>query len=302
MSTTVPANENQADLGRILVPLDGSGRSDRALDLAGRLPARELVLFHVGKDDGDRSRLESLAQPLRTGQRTVEVEIRTGDATDEILKAAVACDLVVMATQGRNAAGRLLFGSTADRVSQQSATPTLLIRTTDDATIPVPARIVVLLDGSKRAEGALPIAATLARAMSLPLWLMRAVDIDDVRATIHEQRERERGAPAPEDAEHTYEEARQLTEQRATSYLADTAEPLAGQGLRVEASILRGTPVFELLQAIQPNDLVVMSSHGRRGFRRWMLGSVAEKLVRESAAPVLLVPTRDASGSAEPRS
>lgn len=299
MSTTLPADGNQADLGRILVPLDGSRRSDRALDLAARLPARELILFHVGNDDGERSRLESLAQPLRTGQRAVQVEIRPGDATDEILETAAECDLVVMATQGRNAAGRLLFGSTADQVSQRSVTPTLLVRTTDeDAAIPVPARIVVPLDGSERAEGALPIAATLARAMSLPLWLTRAVDLDAVRATIHELRERERDAPAPEDEEHTYEEARQLTEQQATSYLADTAEPLAGQGVQVEASILRGTPVFELLQAIQPDDLVVMTSHGRQGFQRMMLGSVAEKLVRESTAPVLLVPAREPVGEA----
>ena len=297
MSTTVPANGNQVDLGRILVPLDGSGRSERALDLAARLPAREVILFHVGKDDDDRSRLESLAQALRTGQRSVEVEIRSGDASGEILKAAANYDLVVMATQGRGAAGRLLFGSTADRVSQQSGTPTLLVRTTKDAAIPVPARVVVPLDGSGRAEGALPIATTLARAMSLPLWLMRAVDLNDVRGTIHEQRERDRGAPAPGDAEHTYEEARQLTEQRATSYLADTAEPLAGQGFQVETSILRGTPVFELLRVIQPEDLVVMTSHGHQGFQRVMLGSVAEKLVRESTAPVLLVPTREPAGS-----
>ncbi len=293
MSTTVPADGKGAGLGRVLVPLDGSRRSDKALDLAARLPARELILFHVGGDDSERSRLESLAAPLRTGERVVEVEIRSGDATDEILAAAADCDLVVMATQGRNAAGRLLFGSTADRVSQRSATPTLLVRTKgEDAAIPVPVRIVVPLDGSDLAEGALPIAATLARVIPLPLHLVRAVDLDGIRATIQEQRKREADAPPLKDEEHTYEEARQLTEQRASSYLADTAEPLAEQGQDVHTGLLQGTPVFALLAAIQPNDLVVMTSHGRRGFRRVMLGSVAEKLVRESTAPVLLVPMR----------
>jgi len=135
--------------------------------------------------------------------------------------------------------------------------------------------------------------------MSLPLHLVRVVDLDHVRATIQEQREAN-DAPATSE-EHTYEEARQLTEQRASAYLTETAASIADDGLHIETSILHGTPVFELLRAIQPNDLVVMSSHGRRGFRRWMLGSVAEKLVRESAAPVLLVPTREPAATAEPR-
>lgn len=310
MSTTVPVDERQESPQCILVPLDGSRLSAKALELAARLPARELILLHVERDNqtifpgfslgnnddetGDiQSRLESWAAPLRTGGRAVEVDIRSGDAIDEILAAAADCDLVVMATQGRHAAGRLLFGSTADRVSRHSPIPALLVRAIDDdAAIPVPARIVVPLDGSKLAEAALPIAASLARAMSLPVRLVRAVDLDDVRDTIQAERERERGAPAPEDEEHTYAEARQRTEKRAAAYLGETARSLQDQGLDVHMDVLQGTPVFALLEAIEPDDLVAMTSHGRRGFRRWMLGSVAEKLVRESKGPVLLVPTR----------
>jgi nucleotide-binding universal stress UspA family protein len=53
-----------------------------------------------------------------------------------------------------------------------------------------------------------------------------------------------------------------------------------------------GQQATELLDVIAPTDLVVMTSHGRGGVRRWLLGSVADKLVREAAGPVLLVRAR----------
>lgn len=310
MTLDLPADAPGQVLDRILVPLDGSAQSTRALDLAGWLPARELVLLRVlpealivfpgfASPDHERetgeveAELEPLAAPQRNAGRTVEIAVRYGEAADEILAATEGYDLVVMATRGRSAAGRMLFGSTADRVSRNSAVPTLLVRTGGEASVPVPVRIVVPLDGSELAERALPIAVGLARAMSLPLHLARAVDLDSVRATIHEQRTAEAGSSASPGAEHTYEEAAAITEDRASAYLADTAARLEGDVAEVTTALLHGTPVFALLETMQPDDLVVMTSHGRHGFQRWMLGSVAEKLVRESRAPVLLVPTRD---------
>lgn len=314
MSINAPVDQRQGELRSIVVPLDGSRLSSRALELAARLPVRELTLLHVAPEgltifpgfppvdheaesQDMRAELESLAAPLRTGQRTVEIDIRFGDVADEILDAATDCDLVVMATHGRGAAGRLLFGSTADRISRHSTTPTLLVRVADEAAaVPAPVRIVVPLDGSERGERALPVAVKLARTMSLPLRLIRAAGLDDVRAAIQEERKAGSG-----NVDRTYEEARQHAEHQASTYLSAIAESLTGPGLEVKASLLRGTPVFALLEAIQPDDLVVMTSHGHRGFQRWMLGSVAEKLIRESTAPVLLVPAREPVTPAERR-
>lgn len=315
MTTDRPADAGGEGLGRLLVPLDGSPESARALDLVDRLPAREVILLRVLPDEllvlpgliaSDHERearevqaeLEPLAAPLRGPGRNVEIAVRFGHAAEEILAAAGACDLVVMATHGRGAAGRILFGSTADRISRYSPAPTLLVRADREATLPPPVRILVPLDGSGLAERALPVAVTLARGMSLPLHLARAVGLDAVRATIREQRMAEAEKPASQRAEHTYEEAVAITEERVTAYLAETAARLEGDVAEVKTGLLHGTPVFALLEATQPDDLVVMTSHGRQGFGRWVLGSVAEKLVRESRAPVLLVPTREpADGS-----
>ena len=65
------------------------------------------------------------------------------------------------------------------------------------------------------------------------------------------------------------------------------------QGVDVGWDVLDGSPYSEIANAIQPEDLVVITSHGRGGIMRWLLGSVAEKLVREAPAPILLVPAAD---------
>jgi nucleotide-binding universal stress UspA family protein len=304
MSATQQSATPATDDLRILVPLDGSPIAARALDIAARFPAREIVLLrvqpggHEAEAQGIRNELEALAAPLRTGQRSVTGDVRFGDAAGEIVDAASDFDLVVMTTRGRSAAARMLFGSVADRVSRYSPTPTLLIRTSKDTgEIPRRKRIVVPLDGSELAERALPIAVRLARGAALPLHLVRAVDLDAVRATIRASR-KDDAAPDPaaeDESSQTYEAARLQTEELALTYLRETAAAIGGDGLDVDVEVLRGTPSFVLVWNVQEDDLVVITSHGRGGFRRWLLGSVSEKLVREASAPVLLVPTRDSA-------
>jgi len=293
--------------GRILVPLDGSLRARRALAYATLLPAREVVLFHVAPDElrvlpggvpadlpAERAEiedeLEELAAPLRNDRRDVSVEVAFGDAAEAIIAAAAEASLIVMTTEGRGAAGRLLFGSVADRVSRHSATPVLMIRSGDgeDAPVPAPARIVVPLDGSERAERALPIATSLASSLGLPLHLLRAVGYDEIRAQVREQRAV--GGTSPD---ATWDDARDAAVESANAYLARVAE-----GVVAQTGVLDGDPAFALIWNTGADDLVVMTSHGRHGLRRWLLGSVAEKLVREGNGPVLLVPTREEDGAA----
>lgn len=59
--------------------------------------------------------------------------------------------------------------------------------------------------------------------------------------------------------------------------------------VRVERLLLKGKPAEELVIAAEAHgaDLIVMGTHGRRGFRRWIMGSVAEEVVRKSTCPVL---------------
>jgi nucleotide-binding universal stress UspA family protein len=65
---------------------------------------------------------------------------------------------------------------------------------------------------------------------------------------------------------------------------------LRAEGVDASGAIVNGSPFFAISETTQPGDLLILTSHGRGGVRRWLLGSVAEKLVREANAPVMLVP------------
>jgi nucleotide-binding universal stress UspA family protein len=134
-------------------------------------------------------------------------------------------------------------------------------------------KIVVPLDGSELAEKALPYARYLAAAEGGALFLIRAVEV---------------WAATVQDAlENGLEKKPQ-----AEAELAAAAARIAGKGVAVEHAVYVGEPAgaIELAASTHKADLIVMSSHGRSGFARWAYGSVAERVLRGSALPVLVVP------------
>jgi nucleotide-binding universal stress UspA family protein len=76
-----------------------------------------------------------------------------------------------------------------------------------------------------------------------------------------------------------------------SKYLANLAAKLKDEGLIVETVLLNGQAAPAILDYTSQNgvDLIAMSTHGRSGFSRWMMGSVADKVSRHSPVPVLLV-------------
>lgn len=191
---------------RILVPLDGSFFAEQALPYAlAAAPNAEFVLLAVTPvPEAERNELGQVVASVdevaprleaaaRNGLRRVEgawlnrcehvrLEVASGDPAEEILRLAetAACDLIVIASHGRGAGGRLLFGSVADRVAHNSPIPVLIIRPVDTAievTRVELRRLIVPLDGSALAAQALPVAAALAKQDALPLVLLRAIDL-----------------------------------------------------------------------------------------------------------------------------
>ena len=82
----------------------------------------------------------------------------------------------------------------------------------------------------------------------------------------------------------------------ASTYLEDVAGGLAEQGVEAKWKVLDGSPARAIVDEprTMPNDLIVITSHGRTGFTRWWLGSVSEALVRASGDPVLVIPSEQA--------
>jgi nucleotide-binding universal stress UspA family protein len=195
--------------------------------------------------------------------------------------------MIAMASHGRGAVGRAIFGSVADRVARTAPVPVLILRTPDedvDQSVVV-SRIVVPLDGSQLAERALPVARDLSREFAAPVHVVRAVD----PASTLPMASGVFGAGPAVSADVTdliWQEA----ESDARSTVTAAVSRLQAEGVDASGAILNGSPFFAIREATKPNDLLILTSHGRGGVRRWLLGSVAEKLVREANAPVLLVP------------
>lgn len=290
---------------RIIVPLDGSEPSQAALKYAASIPARELVLLHVRVDRevivpewilrrgsareeaSAEEQMKQVADELSTPERKVSVDIRIGDVAEEIISAGADADLIVMTTHGRGAAGRVIFGSMADRVVRHGTTPTLLVRMGELTRNPrTPQRVVSALDGSEIAERGLSAAIRLASALNLPLHLVRSVGLQDVKTSL---RDTKTDWLAPSDMHpELYDQTLDEVRNQAADYLKDKEAAVKEELPNVSTELVEGSVPFTLMWAVDVDDILVITTRGQGGYKRWSLGSVAEKLIREAPCPVFL--------------
>jgi nucleotide-binding universal stress UspA family protein len=138
-------------------------------------------------------------------------------------------------------------------------------------------RILIPLDGSTRAEKAIPVAARLARASGGTILLAQVATIPVMYESY---------GVASYIGEMVNTEV-----QNAEEYLKATKESEKLAGILVEISVLVGAPAQTLLSmaSMFKADLIVITSQGKTGVKRWMLGSVAHKIARHSPIPVLVL-------------
>ena len=140
-------------------------------------------------------------------------------------------------------------------------------------------RIMVPLDGSGRAERALPIAARLARASGGSIFLVRVVSTEPASLP---------SAPKPILIQTVGEADRTLAE----SYLAGVAgsELLTGVSVQTHVPVGLVSPSILSIAADTHADVIVMCSHGYTGVKRWwMVGSITAKVARFAQTPVLVL-------------
>ena len=145
-------------------------------------------------------------------------------------------------------------------------------------------RIVVPLDGSKLAEVALDQAKELAKLFDAELVLLRVIDYSDI------------GSMGDFELIYGFELmalAVETERQAANEYLAKHSIELAAEGLKVTTQLVDGVASKVIVASAQDGDLIVMSTHGRSGLKRWILGSVAESVLRHATVPVLSVRSSD---------
>ena len=304
---------------RILVPLDGSKLAEQVIPYV-RFLAKDMGLPVHLVEVVDASHGEANVDPRRSGQGDRQGGSRKEDAQaylqgveralgDLGVKSSVAVHegspaqriveeaekepstLVAMCTHGRSGIGRWLMGSVTDKVLHAASSPFLVARARSPEDIPQEIKlgtVIVPLDGSKLSEEVLPHVVSLAgprglrvlAAMATPsegeYYRYMNVQMDSI-STVY---------TGP------YEEFSRRAEAEAMEYLHQVREDLLREGLpRVEERLLHGHPAEAIIElARQTSDsLVAMTTHGRSGLGRWVLGSVTDRVVQHSGGPVLVI-------------
>jgi nucleotide-binding universal stress UspA family protein len=143
------------------------------------------------------------------------------------------------------------------------------------------ARFVVAHDGSDRAARVIPLAADLARRLATHVHLVAVVEDEEsplpaaIAATIDP---------------HLREEAQADALNRARQRLEEVGSQFLRHGLPASWQVHAGPAAPAIIDACAPRDMLIITSHGQSG-TRWMMGNVADKLVRESHVPVILLRT-----------
>ncbi len=291
---------------QILVPLDGSKRGDEAVQVASHLAERfgaQLILLRV--EDAATTTDHVLADNLDLERRSAELRLRGlrvrhtmefGRPDQSIVELAqsVGARLIVLAPHHRSLLEGIRNPSVTARLLGHMLAPLLIWPEIDPGKtlanfLNTPcSHIMVPLDGSALAEQALPVALGVARMFARPLLLVRVVV---ARAS---------AAMWPETfgPEISLEEQ---TEREAQAYLTQVRRRLEMDeaGLSVQSMVLIGRPEREIAQCAETHDgsLVIMSTHGRSGIQRTLLGSIATQLAREAEHPLLIVPPQAQDGA-----
>jgi nucleotide-binding universal stress UspA family protein len=300
---------------KILVPLDGSGAAESALpyartlaekvgaqvellevvdlsDIAGKVPDQAAFARNLGEHANRR--LDQYLRPIakRFERIPTNCRVEQGSPATAIIDAAAAekGTLIVMATHGRSGLQRWLLGSVAERVLRGTANPLLLVRSAEPS--PADGRatfgsIVVPLDGSKLGELALAPALELARSLKIEVVLVRTYELPATAYYRADDYPASAAAFIPSYAELVDEMGREARE-----YIESKVKELRSQGLeQVRSEVLEGNAAEKIIELARKSrgSLIAMCTHGRSGVKRWMLGSVTEKVVRHSGNPVLMV-------------
>jgi len=300
-------------LRSLLIPLDGSPLSETSLPIAtevARASGARMHLAHVhipyepdqllsnssfhweGVDlseydarhrRDEKEYLSGLEERLGADGTVVDSRILDGPAVaDDLARYAadVRADMVFLTSRGRSGVRRAWLGSVADELIQRMQVPMLVNHPEAETSAPQVfdiRHILIPLDGSTRSESVLGAASELAEVTGARLTLLRVVWAPDALG-------QRMVSPRPREGEPEVDAAR--------SYLEEVADRLRGTGLDVSVHVVHNRSpamAIETIAEFLDADLIAMATHGYGGFKRAVLGSVSDRLVRSSRRPVLVI-------------
>ncbi len=222
---------------------------------------------------------------LRETGLQVEQQMAEGAAAEQIIEFATDHDihLIVLSSHGQSGLTGWNVSGVVLKVILRACTSVMIVR----AYLPVAAdlktfkyhRLLVPVDGSRRAESVLPIAATLARGHNAKILLTQIVSRPEMpRRTL----------PTPEDVEL----ADRIVERNRTEAIQYLDELCAQLAVQAEARVLVGDHVASRLHELvneEKIDLVLLTAHGCSGQARWPYGSVVSSFITFGTVPVLIM-------------
>lgn len=305
---------------KILVPVDGSDTSRTILRWAtglARSSGASIVLLSV-VDPEDITFLEAASVPATDGHETPEKILADivektkeglGDAVAEVEKQGVEAtlrvvpgapaemivseaesigvDLIAMATRRESALARGVLGSVTDRVLHSTAIPLLALQpeeasaTTEGGLV---RRVVVPLDGSELSESAVPLAVSIAKATGAKVDYLRLVRLPIYGVDM--------GGVGYGSVHYAETLDTEVLEKEASEYLNAYVENAESAGVKAQATVGVGNAALRIVDEVgsEPGTIVVMATRGAGGLRRWVVGSVTDKIVRSAHVPVLVIP------------
>lgn len=299
---------------KILVPLDGSQLAERALKPALTLAKQvqgDVYLLQVSQPqemlipqygggyaflwpDQSLERaseqatkyLDSVLDTFDTPEVSLHPLLEEGDPAGMIVDIAhdEGIDLIVMSSHGYTGLSRWMLGSTAEKVMRGAGCPVLIIRDSQ----PIQ-NILVTLDGSPLSEKILDPAFALAQANGATVTLLRiSQPLEPINYRQLAEVERVEHGLGMSMLESFY--------QRDEMYLQQVARRYDLRGVSINTVTLEGNPAEKILAVSEKFeiDLIAMSTHGRTGLRRWVYGSVVEKVLHSLQKSMLVVRPPDA--------
>jgi nucleotide-binding universal stress UspA family protein len=314
-------------LKRILVPLDGSDRAERAMSVAARLargsgssilalrvvglppfrlapygePAQiALAVIGVARDEAN-AYVKHLALRPEFKDIPIETRVTEGHSSEEILDVArdEHCDMIVICTHGYSGLNRWRLGRVATHVARHAPVPVLIVPTHyEPGSIRLAGdhvRLLITLDGSALAEAAIAPGLDIVRALAVPEHIkIHLLEVVDFFATVMADTTRE-DSPSPSDIG-----AEEQALQAARDYLETVAQRIHKEhpGVTVTPTAVLASDVADAIlkvaEAVPGYDLIAMATHGRGGLQRWALGSITERVLHATHLPLIIARSSDA--------
>lgn len=269
---------------RILVAVDNSQASRAAVGVAGLIAdalKAHVVLVRAtraGMSHEDRLTPEAAAKTaLAALGIEAEIQVRGGDPADEILSAArgIACDLLVMGSQGRSSVSGLVLGSVSQEVVARAACPVLLVRAMQNSYLR-PRAILLALEGEEGAKPLVDITARLAKAFDATVTIVHV------------------SFPGGEELERSLYHARLTHGEEAAAAAVSRLRKLGIPAISMPVSSHLGVP-RAIARCAEETDasLVVMGSHGAP--EEPARGGLAFGVAHLTTRPVLVAREHEAS-------